>query len=136
MIKRWDTCGILQECLTNINILAGSSEITANTRNNWELCALCGTHKPNEKLVYPFNSKQKDCGSGYSSLAEILPKFAEIGEVPIQVPLSGLDEGKGIEETLRSHRASWHKSCFNSCSNEKLIRAQKRKHEESSDCSD
>lgn len=106
------------------------------TGKNWKLCALCEQDNTGEKLVCPFNNKRKDSGSGYSSLAEILPKFEEIGELPIQVPLSSLDDGRGIEETLRSHRASWHKTCFNRCSNEKLIRAQKRKREESSDNSD
>ena len=125
--------GIIKERLAIIAILAACLEMTSNTRKNWELCALCGIDKPNEKLVCPFNSKRGDCGSGYSSLANILAKFSEIGEVPIQVSLSSLDEGKGVEETLKSHRASWHKSCFNRCSNEKLIRAQKRKHEECSD---
>ena len=37
----------------------------------------------------------------------------------------------GIEETLRSHKASWHKSCFNKCNNLKLQRAEKRRYEES-----
>ena len=45
-----------------------------------------------------------------------------------------LDEGKGIKETLRSHKASWHKInhlfIWHKCSNAKLTSAQKRRHTE------
>ena len=50
-------------------------------------------------------AKEKDSGSGYKTLAEILLKFEEIGRVPIEVPLSCLDDGSGTEEMLRSNRA-------------------------------
>ena len=100
---------------------------------NWNLCALCQLKNTSEKLVSPVNDKRKDCGSGYKSLADNLPKFQEFGKLPIQVLLSLLDEGGGIEETLRSHQASWHKSCFNKCNSAKLTRAQKRKHAEVSE---
>ena len=56
----------------------------------------------------------------------------EIGELPIQASLSSLDEGNGIEETLKRPEAKWHKSCFNKCSTLKLQRAQKRKLEDGS----
>lgn len=100
---------------------------------NWTLCQLENT---NETLVSPVNDKRKDRGSGYKSLADNLPKFEEVGQLPIQLPLSYLDEGRGIEETLRFHQASWHKSCFNKCSSAKLTRAQKRKHAEVREDSD
>ena len=100
---------------------------------NWNLCALCQLENTNEKLVSPVNDKRKDRGSGYKSLADNLPNFKEAGQWPIQVPLSHLDERKGIEETLIFHQASWHKSCFNKCSSAKLTRAQKRKHTEASE---
>ena len=102
---------------------------------NWDLCALCKLMNTNKKLVSPVNDKRKDrgSGSGYKSLSDNLPKFEEFSQVPIQMPLSLLDEGKGREETLRSHQASWHKSCFNKCSSAKLTRAQKRKHAEVSE---
>jgi hypothetical protein len=93
------------------------------TSINWNLCVLCQANNANEKLVCPSNNKRKDYGSGYKTLANNLPKFEDIGEMPIQVPLSSLDEGRGIEETLISHCASWHKSCFNRCSSAKLSRA-------------
>ena len=66
-------------------------------------------------------------GSGYSTLAVNLLKFQDLGAVPIGVPLANLDDGSGIESTLRKNEACWHKSCFNSCSEMKLERAKKRK---------
>ena len=56
------------------------------------------------KSLFPVNDKRKDRGSGYKSLADNLPNFKEVGQWPIQVPLSHLDEGKGIEETLIFHK--------------------------------
>ena len=75
-------------------------------RVNWDLCALCPGENKNVKLVSPVNFTRRDSGSGYITLADNLPKFADVGQLPIQVPLSHLDEEKGIEETLRSHKAS------------------------------
>ena len=79
---------------------------------NWDLCALCQLENTNEKLVSPVNDKRKNRKSGYKSLANNLRKFEELGQLPIQVPLSLLDDGRGIEETLTFHQASWHKSCL------------------------
>ena len=59
--------------------------------------------------------------------------FEESGQLPIKVPLSLLDKRRGIDETLRSHQASWHKSCFNKYISAKLTRAQRRKHAEVSE---
>ena len=98
---------------------------------NWNFCALC-EQETEEKLVYPLSSTRKNYGSGYKSLAYNLQQFHETGELPIHTSLSSLDEGNGIEETLKRHEAKWHKSCFNKCSTLKLQRAQKRKLEASS----
>ena len=80
----------------------------------------------------PLNNTRKNYGPGYKSLADDLQQFREIGELPIQGSLSSLDEGNGIEVTLKRHEAKWHKSCFKKCSTLKLQRAQKRKLEDSS----
>lgn len=78
---------------------------------NWDLCALCQLENTNEKLVSQVNDKRKDRGSGYKSLANNLPKFEEFDQLPIQVPLSLLDLGRGIEETdLTKHRGTNHVS--------------------------
>lgn len=98
------------------------------TLQDWNLCALCQKKNTKEKLVDTQKSKLKlDVGKGYNTLAEKLLQFQDLGEVPISVPLSNLDDGSGIESTLRRNKACWHKSCFNSCSEMKFQRAKKRK---------
>ena len=58
-----------------------------------------------EPLTCPSKSKRKDLGSGYSSLAEKLIEFNELGQLPIQ--LERLDEGQGIEMTVVANNAQY-----------------------------
>ena len=51
------------------------------TTTDWKLCLIC-QEKKTETLTKPDQSKRKDIGSGYSSLAENLVKFSELGELP------------------------------------------------------
>lgn len=46
--------------------------------------------------------------------------------MPIQVDLSRLDEGEGLENTFVRWKARWHKSCYDLFNSMKLKRAQKR----------
>ncbi|CAH3039428.1 unnamed protein product [Porites evermanni] len=94
-------------------------------RVNWDLCILCRGENKNDKLVSSVNCTRRDTNN--------LPKFTYVGQLPIQVPLY-LDEGKGIKEMLRPHKASWHKSSFHlaqmqqckadQCSKEEAYRGQ------------
>ncbi|XP_046864330.1 uncharacterized protein LOC124458339 [Xenia sp. Carnegie-2017] len=97
---------------------------------NWNLCALC-QKDTKEKILCPEKaSNTLLAGSSYKTIAENLKEFEKLDSLPINIPLSSLDDGRGIENTLRNHRASWHKSCYNKCNTLKLQRAQKRKSEE------
>ena len=96
------------------------------TKQDWSLCALC-QKQTGEKLINPQKCTRQNTGSGYNTLAVNLLQFQELGNVPISIPLLNLDDGSGIESTLRQNEACWHKSCFNSCSEMKLHRAKKRK---------
>ena len=53
--------------------------------------------------------------------------FDEINEMPIIVDLAKLDDGGGIEDTLRKNQAQYHRSCRLMFNNDKLGRARKRK---------
>ncbi|KAG7172779.1 hypothetical protein Hamer_G007018 [Homarus americanus] len=77
-------------------------------------------------LICPAPSKRHDGGAGYKSLADNLLTFNELREV-VGVNIEGLDEGEGIERTLTTRQAKWHKSCRVRYDNLKLQRAQKRK---------
>lgn len=79
-----------------------------------------------ETLTKPEQSKRKDIGSGYSSLAENLIKFNELGELPGSLKLERLDDGHGIEAAMVAHGAQYHHTCKLQYNNTKLQRAEKR----------
>ena len=91
---------------------------------DWNLCALCQDPSNKAPLICPARGAKGD-GAGYIYVAENLKSFQELGESPIPVPLSKLDEGAGFEETFRTHEASWHKSCRTKVSKTALNRKRK-----------
>ena len=95
------------------------------TTTDWRLCIICQEDKI-ETLTKPVQSKRKDIGSGYSSLAENLIKFNELGELPASLQLERLDDGHGIEAAMVAHGAQYHQTCKLQYNNTKLQRAQKR----------
>ncbi len=83
----------------------------------------------NELLQCPAKSKHIDIGidKGYATLSANILQFSELNEFPMPINLERLDEGNGLEETMMSNKAMWHKSCSNKFNVTKLLRAQKRK---------
>ena len=59
-----------------------------------------------ERLECPADSKRKDAGAGYKSFTENLMRFSDIDELPVKISLKRLDDGDGIEATLRCRKAS------------------------------
>ena len=98
------------------------------TSTNWELCVIC-QETTAEPLTSPLNSKRKDVGKGYQSLAENLVKFIKLGELLRTSHLDGMNEGQGIEAAMISNKAKWHKPCRLRYNNQMLQRAEKRKHQ-------
>ena len=94
---------------------------------DWNLCCLCQKEDGNS-LQCPINSRNNKCG--YKSLAINLmdPEIKKIDSMPMSINLARLDEGRGIAETLLSHKAVYHMACYNylKFANDKLKRAQKR----------
>ena len=99
-----------------------STNVQLVTMTDWKLCLICQEQKE-EPLTCPSQSKRKDVGSGYSSLAENLIRFHELGQLPIR--LERLDEGNGIEMTMVANDAKYHQSCRLQYNNTKLQRAKK-----------
>ena len=56
-------------------------EASSSADVNWELCVLC-QEQTAESLICPLQSKRKDVGKGYQSLAENLIKFKELSKLP------------------------------------------------------
>ncbi len=45
------------------------------------------------------------------SLARDLLELQELRQIPAELDLDRLDDGNGIEATLMTNRAQWHKTC-------------------------
>ena len=71
----------------------GRSRSTFPPTTDWTLCALCQTNT-RESLQCPANNtKTLTTGSSYTTLAENLQKFAELGcPLPVPIELSRLHE--------------------------------------------
>ena len=80
-------------------------------RTDWELCILCQTETPGESLQCPLRSTKKPIGRDYASLAEDLLWFEDLQHMPMNLQVERLDDGDGVEATLRKHGAQWHKKC-------------------------
>ena len=59
----------------------------------------------------PLRSTKQSVGSGYASLEEDLLRFQTLHRMPKDINLDRLDDGNGIEVTLKVHKAGWHKKC-------------------------
>ena len=77
---------------------------------DWNSYIICQSNMA-ERLQCPSNSKRKDAGAGYSSFVNNLQEFLKIDMLPVNLNVNFLNEGKGIEQTLKDHLASWHKTC-------------------------
>ena len=89
---------------------------------NWELCVLC-QEDTGAALQCPANCLRASVGDGYISLAGHLTKFSELGRIPMNIDTARVNDGDGIEATLRRHNARWHKACrlkFNQTKLERL----------------
>ena len=118
-------------------IVSGQSSLGAGASTqvfptNWNCCVLC-QEVTTEALICPDNVIKQVQGSGYKTLAQNILAFHELGKIPLNINISRLDDGSGIQGTLKSHKASYHKSCYSKLSNLKLQRAWKRKTEEVSE---
>ena len=80
-----------------------------------------------ESLHCPDESKRNSQGAGYKTIAVLLESFSTAGYLPRTMTLSRLNDGEGVEVTLRKHRAKWHDSCRPKYNRTKLQQAEKRK---------
>ena len=67
-----------------------------------------------------------DVGLGHKTLAGNIAKFRDHDSMPMQIDLSQLDEGDGLENTLVRCKARCHKSCHDLFNSTKSKRAVKK----------
>ena len=78
-------------------------------RTDWSKCCLC-QKKKNEELKSP-RAQQPQGHDGYTMIATNIPLFYAINEMPIVLDPARLDDGGGLEETLRKNKVQYHQSC-------------------------
>ena len=74
----------------------------------------------------PSRSTTGSVGNGYKTLAEHLTRFHALGHIPIGLNIHSLDDGDGIEMTMTTRQAFWHKTCRLQCNQTKLVRLVKK----------
>ena len=79
-------------------------------------------HETEEALRCPAKSTKTPDGSGYVSLAKNLLQFQDLGQMPLELNLDRLNDGSGVEATLKSNNAQWHKTCRLKFNNKMLER--------------
>ena len=75
--------------------------------------------------MLPLGNPSKRTENGYSLLGRNIPLFLAVNELPNRMDPKRLDDGTGIEATLRRNEAQYHASCRILFSNSKLERAKK-----------
>lgn len=95
-------------------------------KTDWSKCCLCQQEKNDEQLKSPHSNPTNRESDGYSNIATNVPQFQAINALPVILDPGRLDEGGGIEDTLRKNNAMYHQSCRLLLSNTKLERAMKR----------
>ena len=82
-----------------------SKQLKITMRVNWDLCVFC-QEDTGAALQCPVNNNVRaPTLDGYISLAANLTKFAELGEIPMNIDIARLNNADGIEATLRRHTA-------------------------------
>ena len=101
-----------------------NNPLNCANKTDWSKCCLCQTDTKEELKSPP--TRYTSSSDGYSMLAKNVPQFQSIHLMPIKLDPSRLDDGGGIEDTLRRNSAKYHQKCRQMFSNCKLERATKR----------
>jgi hypothetical protein len=106
--------------------MSGVSSLKSKSQTDWNTCFLCRTEKKGEDLKSPpthYSSIKNN--DGYYMIATSIPLFQGINQLPIILDPIILDEGGGIEETLRRNNAKYHQNCRLLFNNTMLERTRK-----------
>ena len=93
---------------------------------NWSLCMFCQKISE-EKVTYPYKNLSGPTCIGYKTLDEDISLFKSIGVDNIDI--QRLDDGSGIEETVKKNETIWHKTCrakYSKSRFERLLKQQSK----------
>jgi hypothetical protein len=94
-----------------------SSSSSVKWQTNWTKCCLYQQKKKEDLKSPPSSYTIK--ADGYTNIATNVPLFHAINALLIKLDPQRLDEGEGIENTLRRNNAQYHQSCILMFSNNK-----------------
>ena len=93
---------------------------------DWDICALC-QKEGDEGLRDPCKSRNGEHLKTFETLEQNLKTLSSMNALPLNIKLDRLkSEGQGIKETLKLHKAKWHKKCYVLCSNVSVKRVNER----------
>ncbi len=101
-----------------------ATPVSSKWQTGWSKCCLCQQDKKEELKSPPSSYRPEQ--DGYTNIATNVPLFQAMNALPIKLDPARLDEGGGIDQTLRRNNAKYHQSCRLMFNNSKLKRAQKR----------
>lgn len=104
--------------------MADIVETSSKRQTDWTKCCLCQLDKKEDIICPPISYKSEH--DGYNNIAKNVPQFKAMNALPILLDPVRLDEGNGIEATLRRCKAKYHQNCRLKFNNTKLERARKR----------
>ena len=90
---------------------------STSSANRLGHCALC--QEPGGILINP-------SATGYTSQAMHLSSLCELNDLPLNIHVSRLDDGGGIQDTLLARKAKWNLACYALCNSAQLERSRKR----------
>lgn len=99
---------------------------TTHLSTDWDKCALC-QQDTSELLHCPADSKRATHGIGYTSIADSIASFIDIGCLPKTINVSYLRDDENTEVIFTCNKAKFHDSCRLSLNKTQLHRAKKRK---------
>ena len=98
-------------CSVNRMANANSVPVPSAWQTDWSKCCLCQNETKEDIKSPPIGLHYTYKDNGYAMIANNVPLFHAINELPIVLDPARLDEGNGIEETLKRNKAKYHQSC-------------------------
>lgn len=107
------TSGDLEKSLTSALHFSIFCPITLHYNHVYIILYICALWQveTGEDLQCPVRSSKPPVDSSYASLAGDLLEFQELRQIPVELYLDRMDNRNGIESTLLTNRAQWHKTC-------------------------
>ena len=93
---------------------------------NWNKCIFCQEDTA-ENVRCPADFVDRLNDSGYTSIVSSLTAFRDLGCLPVNINMTEMDDGDGLDKTFTQRKAKFHRTCRLKFNQTELKRAVKRK---------